>query len=172
MGGWQGGQAQYVLVPYADFNLLKLPQDDVTSKKILSLAMLSDALPTGFDGAIKAGVGVGSIVYIAGAGPVGLCCARSCFMLGAVEVFISDVKVDRLALAAGIGCKTIDLNKLSGGKNDADAIMAEIERQLPSWKNGQPQCSECDAMRSDATTQVAAHSYLHRAHTIRPAQDR
>ena len=69
MGGWVGGQAEYVLVPYADWNLLKFPDRDQALEKILDLAMLSDIFPTGFHGAVTAGVGVGSTVYIAGAGP-------------------------------------------------------------------------------------------------------
>lgn len=54
---------------------------------------------------------VGSIVYIAGAGPVGLCAAAASFLLGAACVFIADSKADRLRLAEKIGCKTIDLSK-------------------------------------------------------------
>ena len=75
MGGWVGGQAEYVLVPYADWNLLKFPDRDQAMEKILDLAMLSDIFPTGFHGAVTAGVGVGSTVYVAGAGPVGLAAA-------------------------------------------------------------------------------------------------
>jgi glutathione-independent formaldehyde dehydrogenase len=100
-----------------------------------ALSALVSSRP-GYNGALQAGVGVGSIVYVGGAGPVGLCCARSCFLLGAAEVFIADKQADRLKLAASIGCKTIDLKKISGGANDSDAIMEEIIRQLPSWKNG------------------------------------
>src|SRR6201998_2742831 len=77
MGGWVGGQAKYVLVPYADFNLLKFPDKAQAMEKILDLTMLSDILPTGFHGAVNAGVGVGSTVYVAGAGPVGLAAAGS-----------------------------------------------------------------------------------------------
>jgi len=83
MGGWIGGQAEYVMTPYADFNLLKFPQKDLAMKKIKDLALLSDIFPTGFHGAVQAGVGAGSTVYVAGAGPVGLACASSCFLLGA-----------------------------------------------------------------------------------------
>merc|ERR1719247_3460114 len=72
MGGWIGGQAEYVMVPYADFNLLKFPDKDHAMEKIEDLTLLSDILPAGFRGAVTAGVGPGSIVYIAGAGPVGL----------------------------------------------------------------------------------------------------
>src|SRR5919205_10911 len=69
MGGWVGGQAEYVMVPYADFNLLKFPNKERAMAKIRDLTLLSDILPTGFHGAVTAGVGPGSIVYIAGAGP-------------------------------------------------------------------------------------------------------
>ena len=71
MGGWVGGQANYVLVPYADWNLLKFPDKDQALEKMMDLTMLSDIFPTGFHGAVSAGVGVGSTVYVAGAGPVG-----------------------------------------------------------------------------------------------------
>ncbi len=68
MGGWIGGQAEYVTVPYADFNLLKFPDKDQALAKIRDLTCLTDILPTGFHGAVTAGVGPGSTVYIAGAG--------------------------------------------------------------------------------------------------------
>ena len=71
MGGWVGGQAEYVMVPYADFNALKFPDKDQAMAKIRDLTLLSDIFPTGFHGAFSAGVGPGSIVYVAGAGPVG-----------------------------------------------------------------------------------------------------
>jgi glutathione-independent formaldehyde dehydrogenase len=71
MGGWIGGQADYVMVPYADFNLLKFPDKDRAMEKIRDLTCLSDILPTGYHGAVTAGVGPGSTVYVAGAGPVG-----------------------------------------------------------------------------------------------------
>src|ERR1035438_4072389 len=83
MGGWKGGQAEYVMVPYADFNLLKFPDREQAIEKICDLTMLSDIFPTGFHGALSAGVGPGSVVYVAGAGPVGLACAASCHLLGA-----------------------------------------------------------------------------------------
>ena len=76
MGGWIGGQADYVMVPYADFNLLKFPDKVQAMEKIRDLTCLSDIRPTGFHGAVTAEVGVGSTVYVAGAGPVGLAAAR------------------------------------------------------------------------------------------------
>ncbi|MBC2884098.1 formaldehyde dehydrogenase, glutathione-independent [Ochrobactrum sp. CM-21-5] len=110
MGGWIGGQARYVMVPYADFNLLKFPDRDKAMEKIRDLTMLSDILPTGFHGAVKAGVGVGSVVYVAGAGPVGLAAAASARILGAAVVMIGDFNKERLEHARKVGFEPIDLS--------------------------------------------------------------
>jgi glutathione-independent formaldehyde dehydrogenase len=118
MGGWVGGQAEYVLVPYADWNVLRFPDRDQALEKILDLTMLSDILPTGFHGAVGAGVTVGSTVYVAGAGPVGLAAATSAQMLGAAVVIVGDLNADRLAQAASFGCETVDVSK----GNPADQI--------------------------------------------------
>ncbi|MFD1145191.1 formaldehyde dehydrogenase, glutathione-independent [Larkinella insperata] len=111
MGGWVGGQAEYVMVPYADFNLLKFPDKDQAMAKIRDLTLLSDIFPTGYHGAVSAGVGPGSIVYVAGAGPVGLACAASCHLLGAAVVIVGDMIPERLEQARSFGCETVDLRK-------------------------------------------------------------
>ena len=111
MGGWVGGQAQYVLVPYADWNLLKFPDKDQAMEKILDLAMLSDIVPTGYHGCYTAGVTTGSTVYIAGAGPVGLAAATAAQLLGAAAVLVADLNPDRLAKAASFGCETVDVSQ-------------------------------------------------------------
>src|ERR1700680_2137523 len=111
MGGWVGGQAEYVMVPYADFNLIPFPDRDRAMSKIRDLTMLSDILPTGFHGAVKAGVRVGSIVYVAGAGPVGMSAAASARILGAAVVMVGDFNKERLAHAAKVGFTPIDLNQ-------------------------------------------------------------
>ena len=111
MGGWIGGQARYVMVPYADFNLLRFPDKDQAMAQIRDLTMLSDILPTGFHGALNAKVGVGSTVYIAGAGPVGLAAAASARILGAAVVMIGDFNAQRLAHAKAVGFEPIDLGK-------------------------------------------------------------
>ena len=111
MGGWVGGQAEYVLVPYADWNLLVFPDRDQALEKILDLTMLSDIFPTGFHGAHTAGVGPGSTVYIAGAGPVGLAAAVGAQLLGAAVVIVGDLNEDRLARARSFGCETVDVSK-------------------------------------------------------------
>jgi glutathione-independent formaldehyde dehydrogenase len=110
MGGWIGGQARYVMTPYADFNLLKFPDRDQALAKIRDLTMLTDILPTGFHAAVRAEVGVGSIVYIAGCGPVGLAAAASARILGAAVVMIGDLNKERLAHAKKVGFEPIDLN--------------------------------------------------------------
>lgn len=111
MGGWVGGQAEYVMVPYADFNLLKFPDKDHAMAKIRDLTLLSDIFPTGYHGAVTAGVGPGSIVYVAGAGPVGLACAASCHLLGAAVVIVGDMIPERLEQAKSFGCEIVDLRK-------------------------------------------------------------
>ncbi|MGW5156362.1 formaldehyde dehydrogenase, glutathione-independent [Nonomuraea wenchangensis] len=126
MGGWVGGQAQYVLVPYADWNLLKFPDKDRAMEKILDLAMLSDIFPTGFHGCVTAGVKPGSTVYIAGAGPVGLAAAASAFLLGAAVVIVADLNEQRLGQARSFGCETVDVSK-GDPKDQIEQILGEPE---------------------------------------------
>jgi glutathione-independent formaldehyde dehydrogenase len=125
MGGWVGGQAEYVMVPYADWNLLKFPDKDQAMEKIRDLALLSDIFPTGFHGAYSAGVGPGSIVYVAGAGPVGLACATSCQLLGASVVIVGDLIDERLRQAASFGCETIDLKEDATLPEQIEQIVGE-----------------------------------------------
>jgi glutathione-independent formaldehyde dehydrogenase len=73
--------------------------------------MLSDIFPTGYHGAVTAGVGTGSTVYIAGAGPVGLAAATSAFLLGAAVVIVADLQKERLEQARSFGCETIDVSE-------------------------------------------------------------
>jgi glutathione-independent formaldehyde dehydrogenase len=111
MGGWVGGQANYVMVPYADWNLLKFPDKDQAMEKILDLTMLSDIFPTGYHGCVSAGVSSGSTVYIAGAGPVGLAAAHAAQFLGAAVVIVGDLIPERLEQARSFGCETVDVSK-------------------------------------------------------------
>lgn len=122
MGGWVGGQAEYVLVPYADWNALKFPDRDQAMEKILDLTMLSDIFPTGYHGAIGAGVTVGSTVYVAGAGPVGLAAATSAQLLGAATVIVGDLNADRLAQARSFGCETVDVSLGDPGEQIAQIL--------------------------------------------------
>jgi len=126
MGGWVGGQADYVMVPYADFNLIPFPDKEQAMAKIKDLTMLSDILPTGFHGAVNAGVGVGSIVYVAGAGPVGLAAAASAYVLGAAVVMVGDMQKERLAHAESVGYVPLDLTT---SDNLTDLIEKAIGRR-------------------------------------------
>ncbi|AOJ94918.1 aldehyde dismutase [Burkholderia multivorans] len=110
MGGWIGGQARYVMVPYADFNLLKFPDREQAMEKIRDLTCLSDILPTGYHGAVTAGVKPGATVYVAGAGPVGLAAAASARLLGAAVVIVGDVNPLRLEHARSVGFHTANLS--------------------------------------------------------------
>jgi glutathione-independent formaldehyde dehydrogenase len=127
MGGWIGGQARYVMVPYADFNLLKFPDRAAALAKISDLTLLSDILPTGYHGAYTAGVTTGSTVYVAGAGPVGLACAYSCQLLGAACVIVGDMIPERLAQAKSFGCETIDLSKHANLAEQIEQILGVPE---------------------------------------------
>ncbi|MFA7743973.1 formaldehyde dehydrogenase, glutathione-independent [Salinicoccus roseus] len=123
MGGWVGGQSEYVMVPYADFQLLVFPDREVAMEKVLDLTMLSDIFPTGYHGAYSAGVKTGSTVYIAGAGPVGLAAAHSAQLLGASRVIVGDLQDERLKQAESFGCETVNVSK-------HDRLSEQIENLL------------------------------------------
>jgi glutathione-independent formaldehyde dehydrogenase len=106
MGPYSGGQAQYLRVPYADFNCLQLPEDaDVKEKDYV---MLSDIFPTGWHATRLAQLEPGQSIVIYGAGPVGLMAAMSARIQGASQIFVVDGQADRLALAKQIGAMPID----------------------------------------------------------------
>lgn len=127
MGGWVGGQAEYVMVPYADFNLLKFPDKDQALARIKDLTLLSDIFPTGYHGAVSAGVGPGATVYVAGAGPVGLACAASCHLLGASVVIVGDLNKERLAQARSFGCETVDVSSDCSLQDQVERILGVPE---------------------------------------------
>lgn len=110
MGPFPGGQAEYLRVPFADFNCLKLPGrpgDDLEDDFLL----LSDVFPTGYHAAELAQVGPGDTVAVFGAGPVGLLAAYSSLLRGAAEVYVVDGIAERLAKAEEIGAIAIDYNQ-------------------------------------------------------------
>ncbi len=131
-----GGQAEYVMVPYADFNLLKFPDKDEALAKIKDLTLLSDIFPTGFHGAYSAGVGPGTTVYVAGAGPVGLACAASCHLLGAAVVIVGDLNPDRLKQAKKFGCE-------ADGCGDKLVESASRSRPSSASPRSTPQSDRC-----------------------------
>lgn len=100
MGPWTGGQAEYMQVPFADFNCLPLPAG---KDHEADFALLADIFPTGYHGAELAGVSPGESVAVFGAGPVGLMAAYSCLIRGAAQVFVVDHVKERLEKARQIG---------------------------------------------------------------------
>ena len=127
MGGWVGGQAEYVMVPYADWNLLRFPDRDQAMSKIRDLTCLSDILPTGYHGAVSAGVRPGATVYIAGAGPVGLAAAAAAQLLGAACVIVGDLIPERLAQAKSFGCETVDVSSHSSLSEQLEQVLGVPE---------------------------------------------
>ena len=109
MGPYNGGQAEYLRVPYADFNCLRLPPD--AQEKEDDYVMLTDIWPTGWHATELAGVMPGESVVVYGAGPVGLMAAYSAIIKGARQVMIVDRHPDRLRLAEKIGAIPIDDSK-------------------------------------------------------------
>lgn len=111
MGPYNGGQAEYLRVPYADFNCLVLPED--AAERENEYVMLADIFPTGYHATELACIEPGESVVIYGAGPVGLFAACSAIIRGASKVFVVDRLKDRLKLAEKIGAIAIDDSKAS-----------------------------------------------------------
>lgn len=108
MGPYQGGQAQFLRVPFADFNALKLPKG---TEYEADFALLADIFPTGWHGLNLSGFQAGETVAVFGAGPVGLMAAYSGILRGASRVFVVDTVPERLKQAEKIGCVPIDFRK-------------------------------------------------------------
>ena len=106
MGPYEGGQAEYLRVPWADFNCLLLPPD--AREKENDYVMLSDIFPTGWHATELAGVKPGDSVVVYGGGPVGLMAAYSATLKSAAKVMLVDHQPDRLKLAESIGVIPID----------------------------------------------------------------
>lgn len=111
MGPWQGGQAEYLRVPWADFNALRLPEDAEELQD--EYVMVADIFPTGWHATEMAGLQPGETIVIYGGGPVGLMAAYSAKIRGACKVMVVDRHPDRLRLAESIGAVAIDDSKAS-----------------------------------------------------------
>ena len=109
MGGYSGGQAEYLRVPFADFNALQLPEDSVEKEN--DYVMLADIFPTGWHGTRLAKVAPGDSVTVYGGGPVGLMAGYSAVLQGASEVYVIDHLAERLALAEEFGAIGINSSK-------------------------------------------------------------
>jgi threonine dehydrogenase-like Zn-dependent dehydrogenase len=128
-GGYPGGQAEYLRVPFADTTHIKVP-DGIDDEKLL---FLSDILPTGWQAAVQADIQPGDTVAIWGCGPVGQMTIRSAILLGAEQVIAIDHLPERLSMAAAAGAITINfeeesvierLNELTDGKGPHKCIDA------------------------------------------------
>jgi glutathione-independent formaldehyde dehydrogenase len=117
MGPYSGGQAQFLRVPYADFNCLQLPKEDAEEKE-KDYVMLSDIFPTGWHATRLADLKPGESIIIYGAGPVGLMAAMSARIQGASQIFVIDGQPDRLALAEKIGATTFNIKDENGAVED------------------------------------------------------
>jgi threonine dehydrogenase-like Zn-dependent dehydrogenase len=119
MGPWQGGQAEMLRVPWADFNALRLPED--AEEKQDDYVMVADIFPTGWHATEMAGLEPGETIVIYGGGPVGLMAAYSAMIKGACKVMVVDRHPDRLRLAESIGAVAIDDSK----ENPVDRVHEE-----------------------------------------------
>src|SRR6185436_3149280 len=106
-GGFAGGQAEYLRVPFADVCPLKLPEGMSDEQALF----LSDVYPTGYMAAENAEIEPGDTVAVWGCGPVGQFAIRSAFMLGAGRVVAIDRVPERLAMAEKAGAETINFDK-------------------------------------------------------------
>ena len=138
MGPYRGGQADYLRVPFADFNCLKLPAGEQHED---DFALLADIFPTGYHATELAGVSPGESVCVFGAGPVGLMAAYSAQLRGASRVFVVDRQPDRLALAERIGAVPIDYSK------------ADAAEQIKDQTDGEGTDKGIDAVGYQATVQ-------------------
>ena len=107
-GGYSGGQAEYVRVPFSDVGPLVIPDDSISDEKVL---FLSDTLPTGWMAAENAAIEPGDTVAVWGCGPVGLFAIQSAFLMGAERVIAIDHFPHRLELARGFGAETINFEQ-------------------------------------------------------------
>jgi len=150
-GGYAGGQAQYVRVPFADVGPIKI-ENDLPDEKVL---FLSDIFPTGYQAAVNANIEPGDTVAVWGAGPVGLFTIASAYMLGAGKVIAIDRFPERLALARDYcGATTIDY---SDGKSVVEAL-----RDL-SFGAGPDSCIDAVGMEAHGTDVVATYDKMKQA---------
>ncbi len=109
MGNYNGGQAQYLRVPYADFNALRLPQGRQLEDDFI---LLSDVFPTGWHGVSLSGFQAGDTIAIFGAGPVGSMAAYSAKLRGASQIFVIDRISERLDKVRSIGAIPVNFDEV------------------------------------------------------------
>jgi threonine dehydrogenase-like Zn-dependent dehydrogenase len=140
-GGYAGGQAEYLRVPFADATHIKVP-DGIPDEKVL---FLGDIFPTGWQAAVQCDIQPTDTVAIWGCGPVGQMAIRSAILLGAKQVVAIDHLPERLEMAQAGGAITINfdeesvverLNELTGGEGpekciDAIGMEAHVSPSMP-----------------------------------------
>ncbi|MES2977696.1 MAG: glutathione-independent formaldehyde dehydrogenase [Pseudomonadota bacterium] len=159
MGPYSGGQAEFLRVPYGDFNCLILPRD--SEEKETDYVMLSDIFPTGYHATELAGVKPGESVVIYGAGPVGLMAALSANLRGASLVMVVDTHPDRLKLAEKFGAVAID---------DTENTGIEQVMELTGGKGADRGCEcvgyQCCNMHREEVPNLTMNNLVH---TVKPA---
>jgi glutathione-independent formaldehyde dehydrogenase len=168
LGGWQGGQAEYMLVPWADFQLLKFPDKEQAMEKIRDLTLLSDILPTGYHGCIEARVGTGSTVYIAGAGPVGRCAAASAQLLGASCIIVGDHNKARRDLVKEAGYEVVDPSSTAPVADQIEKLLGTGSR----WVDAAVDCVglECHGYGPDESSKNVEEAVINTLmEVIKPA---
>ncbi len=157
-GGYPGGQAEYLRVPFADGTHIKVP-DELTDEQVL---FLGDIFPTGWQAAVQCDIQRTDIVAIWGCGPVGQMAIRSAILLGAKQVVAIDRLGDRLSMAAAAGAEAINfedesvierLNDLTGGKGpdkciDAVGMEAHASSHLDSFYDRVKQATMLESDRA------------------------
>ena len=136
-GGYPGGQAEYVRVPYADATHIKIP-DGLTDEQVL---FLGDIFPTGWQGVVQCDIEPTDTVAIWGAGPVGQMAIRSAILLGAKQVICIDRVPERLAMAKAGGAITINFEE--------ESVIERLD-ELTSGK-GPEKCIDCVGLEAHAT---------------------
>lgn len=151
-GGYAGGQAQYVRVPFANVGPIKI-ENDLPDEKVL---FLSDIYPTGYMGAENANIQPGDTVAVWGCGPVGLFAIASAYMLGAERVIAIDRFPERLQLARDYcGATTIDYT-------DSDVVVVEALRDLTGGI-GPDSCIDAVGMEAHSNTLVGLYDKVKQA---------
>jgi threonine dehydrogenase-like Zn-dependent dehydrogenase len=151
MGGYAGGQAQYVRVPFADVGPIKVPTT-VSDEQVL---FLSDIFPTGFMAAENCGIAAGDVIAVWGCGPVGLMAIRSAFLLGASRVIAIDDLPYRLEAARSLGAETIDF-----GTEETDVV--ERLKQL-TYGLGPDACIDAVGLEAHGHSLMAAYDRVKQA---------
>jgi threonine dehydrogenase-like Zn-dependent dehydrogenase len=146
LGGYAGGQAQYLRVPYADAGPIKVP-DGLSDEQVL---FLSDIFPTGYMGAEFCGIQGGETIAVWGCGPVGQFAIRSAFLLGAERVIAIDAVPERLALAREAGAETLDFMK------------EDIYDRIMELTKGRGADACIDAVGTEPETMASADSIMDR----------